>query len=430
MRGSNKGFDWWRAAKFGMFIHWGLYSVPGGRWNGKESFGLGEWIMSHEKIPLAQYSAFADSFNPVHFNAKEWVNIAKNAGMRYIVITAKHHDGFAMYHSKCSAYNIVDATPFKRDPIAELADACREAGIKLCFYYSQANDWEHPDGMGNSWDFDPEKKDFDHYLEEKAIPQLKELLTNYGEIGLIWFDTPMNMTQEQSQRLADTVHDLQPNCLVSGRIGNRLGEYTTTGDSLIPASIMDCDWEVPMTLNDSWGFKYIDSNWKPVKTVLHQLIDVNRKGGNYLLNVGPQPDGRIPDGSVKILQEVGECVRQNADSFFDTIPCPDFPYVVDFGAVTASTGKIYLHFFAWPKKVVFIPGIKNHISKMYLLADPEKTPLPFRQREPSGSMDLYEIVFSLPQDREPPNPYDSVVVLEIEPETPDIQTLSTDMSLG
>src|SRR5271169_84235 len=209
--------EWWTEARFGMFIHWGVYTVPAGEWNGKPIAGLGEWIMNHGKIPVLEYEKLPGQFNPVKFNADEWVAVAKNAGMKYITITAKHHDGFAMYGSKASRYNIVDATPFHRDPMKELAGACQRAGLKLCFYYSQTQDWHEPDGVGNDWDFtDQSKKDFQKYYDQKVIPQVRELLTNYGPIGLIWFDTPRNITREQSQKLADLVHQLQPACLVSG----------------------------------------------------------------------------------------------------------------------------------------------------------------------------------------------------------------------
>src|ERR1700733_852112 len=216
--------EWWRDARFGMFIHWGLYALPAGYWGGKPVPRIGEWIMNPAKIPVAQYEKLAAKFDPVRFDADQWVSVARNAGMKYIVITAKHHDGFAMFSSKVSKYNIVDATPFHRDPMKELAAACRRQGIRLCFYYSQTQDWHEPDGVGNTWDFpDESKKDFNRYFQAKVIPQVKELLTQYGPIGLIWFDTPRNMTKEQSKQLADLVHQLQPDCLVNGRVGNGMG---------------------------------------------------------------------------------------------------------------------------------------------------------------------------------------------------------------
>ena len=214
--GKDCGQKWWQEARFGLFIHWGLYAQLAGEWNGVRTESIGEWIMKRLDIPVADYEKLAADFNPVAFDAEAWVSLAKDAGMKYIVITAKHHDGFAMYHSQCSPYNIVDATPFRRDPMKELADACRKAGIRLCFYYSQAQDWHDPDGYGYG-PVPDEQKNFTRYLEEKCIPQVREILTQYGDIGLIWFDTPMIMSETDSRRVAQVVKEIQPDCLVSGR---------------------------------------------------------------------------------------------------------------------------------------------------------------------------------------------------------------------
>src|SRR5947209_15506087 len=206
---------WFREAKFGLFIHWGLYSILEGEWKGKPIAGLGEWIMNRAKIPVTEYEQLAARFNPMKFNAEEWVKLAEDAGMKYLVITSKHHDGFAMYHSAVSKYNIYDATPFHRDPLKELAAACKRHNIKFGFYYSQAQDWHEPNGAGNTWDFGPDdKKDFDQYLRGKAEPQVKELLTGYGPVCLIWFDTPRMMNGDRGQRFIDIVHSLQPATLI------------------------------------------------------------------------------------------------------------------------------------------------------------------------------------------------------------------------
>ena len=265
------GQKWWKEAKYGMFIHWGLYSELAGTWKGREVEGNGEWIMKALDIPVAEYEKIAKVFNPERFNAAEWVNIAKNSGMKYLVYTAKHHDGFVMYHSDCSKYNIVDATPFGRDPAAELAAECEKEGIKFCFYYSQAQDWHDPDGYGYG-PVPDEKKNFRRYLDEKCKPQLRELLTKYGKIGIVWFDTPMIMTREQSIELKSYVKSLQPECIVSGRIGNGLGEYMSTGDNFIPAGPFDEDWEVPATINKTWGYKANDRNWKSPQAILNLLL--------------------------------------------------------------------------------------------------------------------------------------------------------------
>jgi alpha-L-fucosidase len=239
---------WWHEAKFGMFIHWGLYALPAGEWKGKACSGIGEWIMFKARIPIAEYEQLAQQFNPVKFDAEAWAQLAQDAGMRYLVITAKHHDGFAMFGSKADAFNIVDATPFKRDPVKELAAACAKRGIRFGCYYSQAQDWHAPGGAiwGTSHEgapvrekpqWDPRQAgDFDEYLDRKAIPQVREILTRYGPIAIIWFDTPLKvMTVERAARLEKVVHELQPACLVSGRLGGKSqSDYDSEGDNKIP----------------------------------------------------------------------------------------------------------------------------------------------------------------------------------------------------
>ncbi len=227
---------WWREARFGMFIHWGLYAVPAGIWRGKDIPGIGEWIMHRAQIPVKEYEKLAGRFNPTGFNAEEWAQLAKDAGMKYLVITSKHHDGFAMFASKADPYNIVSATPYKKDPMKDLARACRKRGIRLCFYYSQDQDWHEPEATGNTWDWPKKtKRGFAEYLEAKVKPQLTELLTKYGPLGLIWFDTSRQITRAQSLDLKRFVHKLQPDCLVSGRVGNDVGDYGSMGDNQIPS---------------------------------------------------------------------------------------------------------------------------------------------------------------------------------------------------
>jgi alpha-L-fucosidase len=360
---------WWEEARFGMFIHWGLYAVPQGIWKGKEIEGIGEWIQFRAQIPVAEYEKLCKKFNPVDFNAREWVALAKEAGMKYLVITSKHHDGFAMFKSKASGYNIVDATPFKRDPMKELAKACKAAGIKLCFYYSQDQDWHEPGGRGNSWDFGRLTDEaFAGYLKEKVKPQLEEILTQYGDIGLIWFDTPGIITKKQSLDLKRFVHKLQPNCLVSGRVGHDVGDYGSMGDNMIPAGRVKGYWETPATMNDTWGFKKNDKNWKSTKDLLILLVDLASKGVNYLLNVGPTAKGKIPPASVKRLKEIGAWMKKNGEAIYGTHPNP-FPYEFDWGRITWKPGKLYLHFYRWPGKSFVLKGLKSPVTKAYLLAD-------------------------------------------------------------
>ncbi len=402
---------WWTDARFGMFIHWGIYAIPAGKWDGNDVEGISEWIMFRAQIPISEYEKLAPQFNPIKFDARAWVRLARDAGMKYLVITSKHHDGFAMYDSAVSDYDIVDATPFARDPMKELAEACHEAGIPLCFYYSQDQDWHRPDASGNSWDFPQpmQERDFDRYLNEKVKPQLKEILTGYGPIGLIWFDTPILITPEQSEDLVDYVHELQPDCLTSGRIGNGVGDYGALGDNQIPAGVVDGVWETPATMNDTWGFKTEDQNWKSVKTLLHLLVDLAGKGVNYLLNVGPTAEGEIPPASIERLQAVGEWMRVNGDAIFGTSPNP-FHYPFDWGAVTARGQRLYLMFKTWPGSRFTLYGLRNRVQSAHLLASPKKTLDIVQSHQSAAGHDVLHLTL-------PPTPPDenvSVVVLELD----------------
>lgn len=363
--------SWFEEAKFGMFIHWGVYSQLGGIWEGKRYYGISEWIMRRAEIPVKEYEKLADTFNPVKFNAEEWVMLAKHAGIKYITVTSKHHDGFAMYHSKVSSFNIVDATPFKRDPLKELADACKKHGIRLGIYYSQTQDWHEPDAAGNDWDFDPDKKNFETYLENKCRPQLEELLTNYGDLGILWFDTPGNITREESQRLVDWVHSFQPACLTSSRIGNGLGDYLALSDHQLPDSLIDKPFEALFTHNDSWGYTHLDKNYRSVQEILKLLIETNSKGGNLLFNIGPKPDGTIPEQSQNMLLKVGEWLEKNKEAIWGTTHSL-FPNLT-WGFCTSKPGIYYFHVFDWPEdNYLRIPDIAREIKSVSLLTSGKK----------------------------------------------------------
>jgi len=318
---------WFKEAQFGMMAHWGLYTLLGGEWQGKPGVHpYGEWIMHGNRIPIREYGALAKAFNPVLFDPLDWMKRARDAGMKYFVITSKHHDGFAMYRSRVSKYNVVDATPFGRDPLEEIAEACRATGVKFGLYYSQDLDWHEANGggrfvdygcyrdmkvsdkkcmWGNDWDFaelSPEKYDFQRYLDEKSMPQVEEILTQYGDLCLIWFDVPMTLTRAQSEAFVRLVRKHQPGCLISGRIGNGLGDYESPDDNCIAAKPEKGKlYETVGTMNDSWGYRPTDTHYKSVKEILDIKAKCAAIGSNYMLNVGPDPLGRFPVAAIDIL---------------------------------------------------------------------------------------------------------------------------------
>jgi alpha-L-fucosidase len=367
---------WWSEARFGMFIHWGLYAQDGCYWKGKT-----EHMMRHLQIPIVEYEKIAAEFNPVKFNADEWVRIAKDAGMKYMVITAKHHDGFAMFESPSNDFNIVKRTPWKRDPIKELAEACRKQGLKFGVYYSLGRDWHDPDvptavkadgnRRSNTWDFpDEDKKDFSKYFERKVKPQVRELLTQYGPIAVMWFDTPEKISKAQSEELVALIRKWQPDCVINARVGNRLGDYAVEEQKIPEAGDVQ-PWETCMTLNKHWGYKKGDEEWKSTEALVRNLIDVVSKGGNFLLNVGPTGEGVIPQPSVERLHEVGEWLRVNGEAIYGAKASP-LKQPLAWGRCTQKINGdqtiLYLHVFDWPRdgKLV-VPGLKNTIESASLL---------------------------------------------------------------
>ncbi len=364
---------WFHHDKLGMFIHFGPYSALGGEWNGHQTpvGDEAEWIMQRFNIPVAQYRELAHSFNPARFDAGQVVALARAAGMKYLVVTAKHHDGFAMYASRVTKYNIVDWTPLKRDIVKELADACKNAGIRFCVYYSHREDWDDPDGYGNNWDYDRSKKNFPRYLEKKSKPQLRELLTGYGPLGLVWFDRGMD-TVQHAQQFIDMVHSLQPQCLINGRVGDYarelMGDYQDMNDNGMPSGGLEEYWETPQTLNTTWGYSKFDQQWKSAGNVIQRLVEIVSKGGNYLLNIGPMGDGSIPAPSVATLQKVGAWMTKNSESIYGSSVCPlpDSPW----GRCTVNGSAIYLHVFSWPSDATLrVPGLRTEVRSAYLLVD-------------------------------------------------------------
>lgn len=401
---------WWREAKFGLFIHWGLYSVPAGTWKGKtEGDGAGEWIMFDMKIPVADYEPLIHQFNPVKFNAAEWVRMAKAAGQKYIVITSKHHEGFALFDSKVSDYDVM-ATPFQRDIMKELSDEAHRQGIKICWYHSIL-DWHHPDylprgaGSPRPWDARPmTNASLDRYLEYMK-GQLRELLTNYGQIGILWFDGGWEHTPEElhSQEVVDMIRTLQPDIIINDRI-NIPQDYDTPEQYIPATGLPGRDWETCMTMNDTWGYKSYDNNWKSSKDLIRKLVDITSKGGNFLLNVGPTAEGLIPQPSIDRLADMGRWMNLNNESIYGTTA--SVFKRLGWGRCTVKPGKLYLHVFDWPQdgKLV-VPGLTNEVKSACILSDLKKTRLLV---ERSGD----SVIVNLPAKAY--DPVDTVIVLAIE----------------
>ena len=418
----NEKMRWFREARYGLFIHWGLYAIPAGSWKGTV-YGHGtEWLMKNAEIPVEEYRQLANEFNPTAFNADEWVRMAAEAfGVKYIVFTAKHHDGFAMYDSAASDYNIM-RTPYGKDVVRTLSDACKRYGVVFCLYYSQLQDWYEPYGFGNTWDFRLENaRHFRKYLDEKVKPQLKELLTNYGEIGLIWFDTPYEMDPAQCAELADYVRSLQPGCLVNGRVGYGLGDYRQMSDNSIPVLAYRRDWETPMTLNDTWGYRRSDENWKSPERVMQMLVDVVGKGGNLLINVGPDELGRIPEGSVAVLRTIGQWLKKNGESIYAAQAAPDFPYQLNFGGFTYSAQKrrLYMHVLRYPVYPfeICVVGLTTRVRRATLLGSGEALRC---VQTYESARDEHRLRVWLPEKN--PDPLNCVVALDLETD-PQVQTL-------
>jgi alpha-L-fucosidase len=382
--------DWWREARFGLFIHWGLYAVPAGEYKGKRAKDIGEWIMSWANIPRAEYEQFAPQFNPVKFDAAEWVRIARDAGMKYIVITSKHHDGFTMYDSAVTSYDIVDATPYKKDPMRALADECKRQGIRLALY-SSIMDWHHPSQYVDAPDRDPtagnretkmhegRKQEYVDYMKA----QLRELVTKYDP-AVLWFDGEWVdwWTEEDGQALYKYVRGLKPSILINNRVGKGrkgmeglsktdrvyAGDFGTPEQQIPASGLPGVDWESCMTMNDTWGYKSYDENWKSPETLVRNLIDIVSKGGNYLLNVGPTAQGEIPAASVERLAAIGQWMKPNGAAIHGTTASP-FATQLTWGRATRKGNRLYLHVFDWPVDgKLAVPAFGSTVTTASLLA--------------------------------------------------------------
>lgn len=360
-------FEW---GNYAMFIHWGLFSHLEGVWKGKTYYGICEWMMdvNMANADKSEYRALARSFNPTEFDAMEIAQLAKDAGMKYIIITSKHHDGFAMFHSKCDKFNIVDATPFKRDPMKELAEACKKVGIGFGFYYSHNQDWLTPGAFGApSVDLEGNPKTFDDYFYGKCLPQVEEITKNYGDIELIWFDTPAGIPENYAKKLVETVHANQPRALVSGRVGYGLGDYQTLGDMEVPLENIDGLWESVDVTNDAWGYVWYDQNWKSPKQILQNLISTVARGGTYMLNIGPDGKGNVPEFVSQSLKASGRWIASHPQVIYGAEPSP-WKHALPWGDVVKQNDKLYLAVYEWPASgQLYLPGLQTEIRTARIL---------------------------------------------------------------
>lgn len=403
--------------KIGMFVHWGAYAQLEGVWKGEEV--AAEWIMHNASIPIKEYEKEASKkFKPEKFNASDWVTIAENAGMKFIVLTAKHHDGFAMYKSD-HPYNLYDYSGYKRDILKELSDECVKRHMKLGFYYSQSQDWHEEGGAGNDWDFEtrvkPQDK-FDAYFKTKVAPQIKELTNNYGDIFMVWFDTPIQMTDEQCQLMMDIVKQNQPGALVNSRLGNGYGHFDVSIDNGKTPSVSRATWlddlKVPWQTHESvtqrgWGYtSYGGENDRSEEYTdfIYSLCRIVGNGGVYLLNVAPRPDGTIPESQANSIKAIGDWLKINGEAIYGADPSPlKFPPY----AITSKPGKIYLHLKDIENNEVKLNGLLSKVKKAYCLADETQQSLVFSQKKSALSVSIPN---DLIQERI------TVVVLEIEDE--------------
>ncbi|MBT3294862.1 MAG: alpha-L-fucosidase [Verrucomicrobia bacterium] len=372
---------------YGMFVHWGLYSHLGGVWQGRTYYGIGEWLMHPQmaNIPIEEYRAVAKEFCPDRFDANAIAQLALDAGMKYIIITSKHHEGFAMFKSEASPFNIVDATPFGRDPMLELSRACRERGLGFGFYYSHYQDWETPGGAGTRapsiGDADRDEAPFEDYFYSKCKPQVEEICTNYGEIDFVWFDTPGRMQRELVVELAQTVRRLQPNAMLCSRIGHGMGDYASKGDMEVPLENIEGLWETCDTNNDSWSYAWYDRNFKSPTEILQRLIATIGRGGTYLLNVGPDGRGMLPEMGAGFLERAGAWIRTYPQVIYKAGTSP-WGRALPWGDCTTQGHSLFLCVYDWPRDGnLHLFGLDDTIVSAQLLHGCDKEPIPHRTAE-------------------------------------------------
>ncbi len=421
MAQKDRRMEWWRRDRFGLFIHWGLYAIPAGTYKGRQVPGLGEWIRRDGQIPVEEYDLFADQFNPTEFDADRWVRMAKEAGMKYLVITSKHHDGFCLWDSRLTDFDAM-STPFHRDILRELKTACDRHGLKLCFYHS-IMDWHHPDYLPRrQWEQatrPADDADFERYVQYLK-GQLQELVQRYDP-AVLWFDGEWEdtWTHERGKDLYAYVRSLKPDIIINNRVdngrkgskkgfseeGKYAGDFGTPEQEIPPTGLPGVDWETNMTMNDTWGYKSSDQNWKSSEELIRMLVDAVSKGGNFLLNVGPKADGNFPPESVRLLKEIGNWMDLNGDSIYGTAASPfkNLPWGRCTQKQKGNKILLYLHIFDWPKDgKLLVPGLQSPVRKCRFLAN---------RQSPDCSATEDGIVISVPE--KPLDPIDTVLVLEV-----------------
>jgi len=412
----------WREAGFGMFVHWGAYSYLAGAWEGEPVDGYAEHILRKQEIPLAEYrEKVVAKFNPLDFDADEWVRIAKSAGMKYIVITAKHHDGFAMWDSKLTDYDIIDSTGFGRDPMRELRDASKRAGLLFGFYYSHAQDWSHPYGQRNSRDFgyeQPQKRGWFNqpewteyrekswiYVHEKSIPQMEELILNYDP-DIMWFDTHNWLPADMTRVIVERAKELKPDMIINSRGTPDIKDYFSTNDR--PEYFQRTDkeyWEAIPTTNNSYGYHAFDKSHKPVSFFVDLLVRAAARGGNLLMNVGPMGNGEVDPVDVKLLTQIGDWLIPNGESIYGVERTP--LAVQGWGDTTLKGNKLYLHVLNWPDSgELVVGGIKSGVKEAHFLVESNSSKLAMKR------LNELDVVLSVP--KKAPDELDTVIVLDLD----------------
>jgi alpha-L-fucosidase len=437
---------WWKDAKFGLFIHWGTYAVPAGLWSKDNTFEgwldagksdlysphpYSERLLHKTQMPRKEYKKIPELFDWSDFNAQDFIDLCFASGQRYITITTKHHDGFAIWPTKVDRWNIADATPYGRnsgrDPLRELAEACAKTKtdgspweIKLCIYYSHCIDWWEKDAGQFGYEPtdepnpDPTAGEFQNYLDRKVKPQLTELLTNYGDIGMIWFDVPRILSVEQAQQLRDLVNRLSPSTIINGRLGHGLGDYVQSGDNGYVGAAAGFPWETPSSINHSFGYHATDHEHKSPEWIINKLIDVVSHGGNYLLNVGPRKDGSLSEEDINTLVEVGRWTRPNSEAIFGSKQTPfmgDKSVMPEWGTCTHKDNNLYLIVNRWPENnKIEVPLLQNRIKKISFLADPLKKSLSYTRSTDKNGNDV--VIIDVPETA--PDEVATVISVECE----------------